>query len=132
MRFSEEYFLYSAKASAAFHLNSIATQPLSKYISYLETWGPQAVPRSPFELCTWEIPARWSFSFPSLSAYYDGNYTSEMFVSEEYRLSFRRPIAISYHSYIFQHVTSLFLFRFIPLTRGSKFLTLALRISLSI
>jgi len=73
--------------------------------------------RSPFELCAWKIllaGLSLSLSFPSLSAYYNENYASEISVGEEHRfhrLSFRCPSSDIPH--ISRNITSFPVFRFI-------------------
>lgn len=90
-RFSEKFFTFCR--GVAFHLNSIATQLLSKYISYSEN------SRSPFELCASEIPARWPLSLFHHFSHITSGITLPRFLLEEYRfhrLSFRCPSSFTY------------------------------------
>lgn len=87
-RFSKKFFTF-CEIVAGISFEFVCHAAIVK-VSYSEFRDSS---RSPFELCAWKIPTR-PLSFSSLSAYYDGNYTSEISVDEEhrfYRLSFRCP-----------------------------------------
>lgn len=96
----------SAKASLAFHLNSIA---IIVKVHFLFRNSGKLVAQSLWTLYLRNSSSRWPLSFPSFSVYYDGNYASEISVGEEhrfYRLSFRYPSSfriphISFQYYFF-------------------------------